>query len=111
MGADIIIAIDVQSDLATSQELQSIGDIANQLMLMICQSGDLRNGEGIDAYMKVNVAGFTAASFTPEAMDSLIIRGEETAILHQNELKAILTETGEFHSRTAEKQSIHGFTP
>lgn len=111
MGADIIIAIDVQSDLATSQELQSIGDIANQLMLMICQSGDLRNGEGIDAYMKVNVEGFTAASFTPEAMDSLIIRGEETAILHQDELKAILTETGEFHSRTAEKQSIHGFTP
>lgn len=111
MGADIIIAIDVQSDLSPSNELQSIGDIANQLMLMICQSNNNWDDEGIDSYMKVNVDGFTAASFTPEAMDTLIHRGEETALRHKHELQSILAETGQVHSHIQENRNIERYIP
>lgn len=111
MGADIIIAIDVQSDLSPSNELKSIGDIANQLMLMICQSNSGWDDDGIDSYMKVNVDGFTAASFTPEAMDALIRRGEETALQHKHELKSILAETGQARPRIQEKRNINTYIP
>ena len=111
MGADIIIAVDVQSNLATSEELQSIGDVANQLMLMICQSNNNLDYESIDSYMKINVNGFTAASFTPEAMDTLILRGEETAMQHQQELKAILKETGQKDSRRNGSRTLKEIIP
>ena len=111
MGADIIIAVDVQSELATSKDLQSIGDVANQIMLMICQSGNTLDYTNIDSYMKVNVEGFTAASFTSEAMDTLIRRGEEAAMSHQHELKAILEEVGQINSHTSKTRNLKNFIP
>ena len=52
MGADIIIGIDVQSELSDADNLHSIAGIANQLMLMICQSSLDESTKDIDAYIK-----------------------------------------------------------
>lgn len=80
MGADIIIAVDTQSELAKSDKLQSVPEVVNQLMLMICQSElDTNKINQVDSYIKVNVEGYNAASFTDEAIDTLIIRGENAA--------------------------------
>ena len=73
MGADIIIGIDVQSELSDSDNLHSIAGIANQLMLMICQSSLDESTKDIDAYIKVDVENYNAASFTKAAIDTLII--------------------------------------
>ena len=81
MGADIIIAIDAQSELATSDKLQAVPDVVNQLMLMICQSElDIDKIKQVDAYIKVNVKGYNAASFSNEAIDTLIIRNDQLRV-------------------------------
>lgn len=95
MGADIIIVIDAQSELASKEKLQSVPDIINQLMLMICQStpNDTKKLQAT-SYIKVNVEGYNAASFSAEALDSLIIRGENAARASYSSLLSIKEETG-----------------
>lgn len=95
MGADIIIAIDAQSELATSDKLQTVPDVLNQLMLMICQSElDIDKVKQVDSYIKVNVEGYNAASFSNEAIDTLIIRGENAARANYVSLLSIKNKVG-----------------
>lgn len=95
MGADIIIAIDAQSELATSDKLQAVPDVVNQLMLMICQSElDIDKIKQVDSYIKVNVEGYNAASFSNEAIDTLIIRGENAARANYVSLLSIQDKVG-----------------
>ena len=95
MGADIIIAIDAQSELATSDKLQAVPDVVNQLMLMICQSElDIDKIKQVDSYIKVNVEGYNAASFSNEAIDTLIIRGKNAARANYISLLSIKDKVG-----------------
>lgn len=94
MGADIIIGIDVQSELSDANNLHSIAGIANQLMLMICQSSLDESAKDIDAYIKVDVENYNAASFTKAAIDTLIIRGENAAKANYNTLLSIKNRVG-----------------
>lgn len=48
-----------------------------------------KNVELTDTYIKVNVDGFSSASFTPAAIDSLMRRGEEAARAQWNSLIAL----------------------
>ena len=76
MGADFIIGIDVQSDLKPSQKLESTGDILGQLINLMGKEQYEKNLMDTDVYLKVNVEGYSAASFTKSAIDTLINRGE-----------------------------------
>ena len=77
MGADLIIGVDVQSELKPTNELDNAGSILGQLVDLMGQDLYLENLKKTNVHIKVNVKGFSAASFTPIAIDSLIIRGEE----------------------------------
>lgn len=79
MGADIIIGVDVQSELKPANELNNAGTILGQLIDLMGQDLYLKNLEETDTHIKVDVQGYSAASFTPHAIDTLIIRGEEAA--------------------------------
>ena len=79
MGADIIIGVDVQSELKPANELNNAGSILGQLIDLMGQDLYLKNLEETDTHIKVNVHGYSAASFTTHAIDTLIIRGEEAA--------------------------------
>ncbi|MFQ7088377.1 MAG: patatin, partial [Bacteroides sp.] len=95
MGADIIIAIDAQSELATSDKLQAVPDVVNQLMLMICQSElDIDKIKQVDSYIKVNVKGYNAASFQMKRLTPLIIRGENAARANYISLLSIKDKVG-----------------
>lgn len=89
MGADYIIAIDAQSKLADAEHLNGVPEILNQLMLMICQSELEAKLKMVDVYIKVNVDGYTAASFESDALKTLIYRGEEAANAQIDSLKII----------------------
>lgn len=94
MGADIVITVDVQSELASGDKLQSVPDIINQLMLMICQSESDNKKKETDAYIKVDVTGYNAASFSKEALDTLIMRGENAAKANYSSLLSIKEKIG-----------------
>lgn len=95
MGADIVIAIDAQSDFATGDKLKSVPDVINQMMLMICQSElDEDKVKQVDSYIKVNVDGYNAASFSKDAIDSLLVRGENAARNNYGALLGIKEKVG-----------------
>ena len=79
-GADIIIGVDVQNDLKPANELNSTGSILGQLINLMGLELYKKNLKETDTYIKVDVEGYSAASFTPSAVDTLIRRGEEAAL-------------------------------
>ena len=111
MGADIIIGIDVQSELSDANNLHSIAGIANQLMLMICQSSLDESAKDIDAYIKVDVENYNAASFTKAAIDTLIIRGENAAKANYNTLLSIKNRVGIVNNKKNNKAKFPLFYP
>lgn len=79
MGADIIIGVDVQSNLKPSSELEGAADILGQLINLMGKEQYEQNLKETNTYIKVDVEGYSAASFTKHAIDTLIERGEQAA--------------------------------
>ena len=86
MGADIIIGIDVQNDLKTANELNSVMDVLFQIIDLTGQGIYEKNIKATNLYVKVDVKGFSSASFTSAALDTLMIRGEEATRAKWDEL-------------------------
>jgi NTE family protein len=103
MGADIVIGIDVQSELKPADELNSTGSILAQLVNLMGQDMYEMNIDQTDIYIKVNVDGFSSASFNRKDIDTLIVRGEEAALQQREALQALarrLTDNGAEGART-----------
>ena len=94
MGADYIIGIDVQSDLRPEAELGSAGSILGQLVDLMGQDKYEKNLAATNAHIKVNVKGYSAASFTPQAIDSLIYRGRQAALASKEALLQLKKDIG-----------------
>ena len=94
MGADVIIGVDVQSELRPANELENAGAILSQLIDLMGQDNYLKNLKETDVLIKVNVKGYSAASFTKNAVDSLIHRGIVAAKAQQEALMKLKKEIG-----------------
>ncbi len=94
MGADVIIGVDVQSKLKPANELNNAGIILGQLIDLMGQDQYLKNLEETNVHIKVDVQGYSAASFTPAAVDSLIARGKKAAGEQFAALMALKQEIG-----------------
>ena len=95
LGADIIIGADVQEDLKSAEELEK--DVFSQLMQLIdLQSQDRwkNNIKNTDVYIKINIKGYSTASFKTEAIDTLVNRGEQAEMAKFNELLAVKKKVG-----------------
>ena len=94
MGADIVIGVNVGEGLHNADRIKSMMDIANQIASIYETEKREKNIKDTDLYIKVNVKGFTMASFTNEAIDTLIMRGEEAARANFDKLKAMADTLG-----------------
>lgn len=94
MGADIIIGIDVQSDLKTAGHLNSLPDVMGQLVNLMCLNKFDRNLALTDLYIRPDVKGYSAASFNRPAIDTLLRHGEEAARRQWDELTALKRRIG-----------------
>jgi NTE family protein len=94
MGADVIIGVDVQSELKPANELETATAILAQLIDLMGQEQYLKNLKETNVYIKVDVKGYSAASFTQVAVDSLIHRGEEAAQENRDALIRLKKEIG-----------------
>ena len=107
MGADIIIGVDVQSELRPADELNNTGSILAQLVDLMGQDKYLENLNNTNVHIKVNVKGYSVASFTHTAIDSLIVRGKQAAESKKDELILLKEKIGlssEYHPKHR-----HGF--
>ena len=94
MGADVIIGVDVQSELRPANELENAGEILGQLIDLMGQDNYVKNVKETDVYIKVNVKGYSAASFSKTAVDSLIHRGLVAAKSQEDALMKLKKEIG-----------------
>lgn len=94
MGADVIIGVDVQSNLRTADKLNSAPDILMQIVDLTCHSNLEKNIGLTDTYIRVNVDGYSSASFAPAAIDTLLRRGEEAARAQWDSLLALKKKIG-----------------
>lgn len=94
MGADVIIGVDVQSQLKPANELETAGAILGQLVDLMGQENYVKNLEETNVHIKVNVKGYSAASFSKVAIDSLINRGIVAAEAQKDALMRLKREIG-----------------
>jgi Predicted esterase of the alpha-beta hydrolase superfamily len=94
MGADVIIGVDVQNTLKKADKLNSAPDILGQIVDLTCQANHEKNVDLTDTYIRVNVEGYSSASFTPAAIDTLMRRGEEAARKQWDSLLALKKKIG-----------------
>lgn len=106
LGADIIIGADVQEELKTAEELEN--DIFAQFMQLIDLQGQARWKDNIrnsDVYIKINIKGYSTASFKTEAIDTLINRGELAAMEKIDQIYAIKKQLGDVSNENPARNS------
>lgn len=94
MGAEIIIGIDLSSGLRKEDEINSMADIVDQLTNITASAALEKNIEATDLYIHPNIDGFSAASFSAAAVDSLIQRGKEAMDANHDKLIALKEKIG-----------------
>ena len=94
MGADYVIGVDVQGEEKTADQLGSASSILMQVLGFNCKNKFKENMELTDVYIRVNTNGYSAASFSNIAIDTLIHRGEVEAMRHWDDLVKLRKELG-----------------
>ena len=94
LGADIVIGVTVQDSLKKADELGSTLNILLQVVDINTLNKYNENLGITDVAIRVNPAGYSAASFNPAAIDTLLRRGEEEARRHWDELIALKDSIG-----------------
>lgn len=94
LGADIIIGVDVQNDLAKPDELKSINQIFSQIMGLMGNERYMENIKQTNIYIKPDVTNFSTFSFAKSAIDSLIVNGAVAAREKYGELTALNRQLG-----------------
>lgn len=94
MGADYIIGATVQGASPTADELSSGMSVLGQIVNVNCKNKYDANLALTDVAIRVNTKGYSAASFTPAAIDTLVRRGEEEAMRHWDDLMALKRRLG-----------------
>ena len=89
LGADIVIGVTVQDSLKKADELGSTLNILMQVVDLNTLNKYNENLGITDVAIRVNPEGYSAASFTPSAVDTLLRRGEEEARRHWDDLIAL----------------------
>jgi len=87
MGADVVIGVDVQSGLREKDELTAATTVLRQIVEMTMHQQNYQQKiADTDLYVKVDVTGYSSASFNTPALDSLIDRGYRSTLAHRGEL-------------------------
>jgi len=94
MGADIIIGVDVSAGLRTMGELNSVVDIVDQLTNFLGMAKYEENIKLTNLYIKPDIEPYSAASFDPVAIDTLILRGERAARAQWGEIMRLKEQLG-----------------
>jgi len=94
MGADIIIGVDVTSRGKGAEKINSTMNVLMQILDVVCWNKYNENVNMTDVHIRVNVEGYSSASFTNVAIDSLLSRGEVAARDKWDELIALKEKIG-----------------
>lgn len=94
VGADIIIGIDLTDPLPSFSEVNNVGTILRQFLIMLVDNSHDESVKELDVYIRPDLQGYTSLSFNAEAVDSLLASGYRAALEHKGELEAVKSRTG-----------------
>lgn len=80
MGADVVIGVTVQGAPKTADDIHGATDVLSQIVDVNCKNKYDDNLARTDVAIRVDTRGYSAASFSLEAIDTLIQRGERAAL-------------------------------
>ena len=92
MGADVIIGVDIRGDYYDRTKLKSLGEIFANLINFYSKEKDTENKRLCNLIIRPDVSGYTAASFSHEAADTLIERGEKAAEAMREQIRELKSE-------------------
>lgn len=107
MGAEIIIGVDVAAGSLDADGIQTFMDMFNQITHFAGEQMFEQNRKLVDLYIAPDIKPYTGASFTPDAIDSLLVRGERAARAQWDELIALKDKIGVPRDYDAEYR--HGY--
>ena len=93
MGADIIIGVDLSQKSKTYVQINNLGDIFGQTIEMLGKDAFDRNVDIPDVKIKPDLPEFNMLSFTPTAIDTIIVRGREAAMAQDSLLRIVAART------------------
>lgn len=94
MGAEIIIGITVQGEAKTADDIKGTAGVLGQIVDINCKNKYDENLAITDIHFRINTTGYSTASFTAAAIDTLIRRGEEEAMSRWDDLIALKHRIG-----------------
>ena len=94
MGAEIIIGVTLNGKPKTADDITGTMKIVGQIIDVNCVNKYDENKALSDLWMNVDPHGYSTASFTAQAIDSLIRYGEEEAMRHWDEIIALKPRIG-----------------
>jgi len=94
MGADIIIGVDIRDDYHNRENIKSLGEIITNLINFYSKGKDEQNRNLCDIIIKPDGEGYSGASFSRAASDTLIKRGEDATILQLDAIRALKAKYG-----------------
>ena len=89
MGAEVVIGVTLNGKPKTAEDITGTMKIVGQIIDVNCVNKYAENKALSDLWMNVDPHGYSTASFTSEAIDSLIRYGEEEAMRHWDEIIAL----------------------
>lgn len=89
MGADIVIGSDLDGGGRKADEVNTVFDVIGQTLEMVCGNKHEENLANTDLHIKVDVSGYSSASFNTKDIDSLMVRGEVAARKKWDDLVAL----------------------
>ena len=89
LDADIIIGVDIRTDLHDSKDIVSMKQLMDQLINFYSVSKDSLNKSLCQLLIRPDITGYNAYSFNSEAADTLINRGIEAARSRIDEIRAL----------------------
>jgi len=89
MGADIIIGVDIRSDFYRRDKLNTIENVMGQLVGFFDMGKDSINKSNCNLIIRPDITGYSVSSFNNQAVDTLIIRGENAANGFRKQLREL----------------------
>lgn len=89
LGADIVIGVNLVIPTTEEELTRSAVDILMNVFDLNSKNLLAKNIKDADIYIPIDVTGYSAASFTAEAMDTLMQRGVYYSELKKDELQAL----------------------
>ena len=98
-GANIVIGVDVQTDLAKAEDLKGVDAVLMQLISLMGNEKFEANKQDTDIYLHPEVQEFGVLSFNRDAVAKLLANGYNAANEKDSELRALAKLVGESNGR------------